>query len=86
MDGEVRAHGWLGVWCRVSVLDRVSCRVRVMVRGLRLGFVLGPKRLQALNPQQSSCLLEGLSRVHKGVCQSGLVFGFLGQMYEPPFG
>ena len=44
-----------------------------------LGLGLVPRRLQALTPQQYSCLPEGLSGGHIGSCLSGLSFGFKGQ-------
>ena len=40
-----------------------------------VGLGLGPRRLQARNPQQGSDLPEGLSGVQKGRCRSGSVFG-----------
>ena len=39
-----------------------------------VGLGLGPRRLQARNPQQGSGLPEGLSGVQKGWCRSGSVF------------
>ena len=42
--------------------------------GSRFGVGLGPRRLQARNPQQGSGLPEGLSGVQKGWCRSGSVF------------
>ena len=47
--------------------------------GVGLGLGLGPRRLQALNPQQCICFSEVLSGVQKGGCHSRLVFGFQGQ-------
>ena len=74
----MRVHGQLQVWCRISVLDRVRCRVRVVVR-VTFRVCIGPRRFQVPNPQQSICLPEGLSGLHKVGCQSVLVSGFLGQ-------
>ena len=80
----MRVHGQLQVWCRIRVLDRVECGVRVMVMVMVMVTVtvrvwVGPRRLRALNPQQSGCLPKGLSGLHKEGCRSGLVLGFLGQ-------
>ena len=69
------AHAQLWACCRVSVIDRVRSRLRARVR-ITVRVRVCPRRLQALTPHQSNCLPEGLSGVHKGVCQSGLVFGF----------
>ena len=65
------------VKCRVRVTDRVRCRVRVMFKVMFRVRVRSQESLDT--PQQSNCLPEGLSVVHKGRCPSGLVFGFQGQ-------
>ena len=63
------------VKCRVSVRDRIRCMFRDMVRGtVRAG--LSPRKLHALNPQQSRCLHERPSGVHEAGSQSGVVFEF----------
>ena len=51
------------LWIWVSVIDRVMCRLRVMVR-VTVRVRARSQELQALNPQQSSCLPEELSGVH----------------------
>ena len=47
--------------------------------GLWLGLGLGPMKLQVLNPQQCSCLPEGLRGVHKGAYRSVSVLRIQGQ-------
>ena len=72
------AHAQLWACCRVSVIDRVRSRLRARVR-ITVRVRVCPRRLQALTPHQSNCFPERLNGVHKGGCQSGLVFEFQGQ-------
>ena len=54
---------------RVRVRDRVSFSLRVMVRfAVRVSVRVRSQESPGTGPQQSSCLPEGLSGVHKGGC------------------
>ena len=75
---EIRAHVLLWVWFRVNVIDRVMCRVTVVFS------VMVRVRVRSQEAPGTDCTAEDLSPrrfsgVHKGGCQSGLVFGFQGQ-------
>ena len=63
------------VWYRVSVRDRVRFRLRVIVR-VTVRFRFMSQESPGAGPTAVHLSPKGLSRVHNGGCQSGLVFCF----------